>query len=147
MSSIASPVSKPAVSVPDVSLFRLYALRAVYCLIFVGLAVTVWPSVFHHARPWTLWQGVGKSMLTAISLLAALGIRYPLKMLPILFYEMGWKSIWLIIVALPLWLAHVIDADTADTIQACLVAVIVPIVIPWRYVFAQYVRQPADRWR
>jgi hypothetical protein len=100
-----------------------------------------------HHGPWTLWHGVGDSVLTAISVLAILGLRYPLKMLPLLFFELTWKSIWLIAIALPLWMAHQIDADTADTIQACLMGVIFLIVIPWRYVFANYVRQPGDRWK
>jgi hypothetical protein len=136
-----------AAALPQVSIFRLYLLRATYLLLAVGLGVTVWPTMLHHA-PWTLWQGVGKSILTAVSLLGILGLRYPLKMLPLLFFEMTWKAIWLLAVPLPLWLNHMpIDADTADTIAACLWGVIFPIVIPWRYVFATYVQQPGDRWR
>lgn len=146
MSTIASSVRASAGSAPEVSVIRLYLLRAGYLLLVVGLGSTVWPSVIHHA-PWTLWHGVGQSMLAALSLLAVLGLRYPLKMLPLLFFEMAWKAIWLVAIALPLWMAHSIDADTADTIQACLVAIVFPIVIPWRYVFAHYVLEPGDRWR
>ena len=132
---------------PEVSLLRLYLLRAGYLLLVVGLGITVWPSMIHHA-PWTLWHGVGDSVLTAISLLAILGLRYPLKMLPLLFFEMTWKAIWLIAVPLPLWLSHSqIDAATMDTIVACVWAVIFPIIIPWRYVFANFVQAPSDRWK
>lgn len=145
MTSISSPVPVSAVS-SDVSLFRLYLLRAAYLLLLVGLGVTIWPSWTQHLQ-WTLWQGVGKSVLTAISLLAILGLRYPLKMLPLLFFELAWKSIWLLGIALPLWNAHRIDAGTADTLQACLMGVVFLIVIPWRYVFANYMLAPADRWK
>jgi hypothetical protein len=145
MASIARPQTSTAS--PEVSLFRLYLLRAGYLLLVVGLGITVWPSMIHHA-PWTLWHGVGDSVLTAISLLAILGLRYPLKMLPLLFFEMTWKAIWLIAVPLPLWLSHSqIDAGTMDTIVACVWAVIFPIIIPWRYVFANFVQAPSDRWR
>jgi hypothetical protein len=145
--SSSSPVLTRAASRAEVSLFRLYLLRAAYLLLVVGLGLMVWPSMIHHP-PWTLWQGVGKSILTAVSLLAVLGLRYPLKMLPLLFFELIWKSIWLITVPLPLWLNHnQIDADTASTVQACLWGVIFPIVIPWRYVFANFARQPGDRWK
>lgn len=136
-----------AASEPGVSLLQLYLLRAGYLLIAVGLALTQWPTMIQHA-PWDLWHGVGKSILTAVSLLAILGVRYPLKMLPLMFFELTWKAIWLIAVPLPLWLNHSpIDADTADTIQACLWAVILVLVIPWRYVFASFVQQPGDRWK
>ena len=49
--------------------------------------------------------------------------------------------------ALPLTIAHHVDANTHETVVDCLMGVIFPIVIPWPYVFANYVRKPADRWR
>jgi hypothetical protein len=128
----------------EVSTFRLYLMRALYLLIAVGLGVTIWPQVIHH--PITM-HGSTSSLLGAMAVLAVLGIRYPLQMLPLLFFEMVWKAIWLIAVALPLWFAHRIDADTADSIRACLMGVIVPIAIPWRYVFENYVKKHGDRWR
>ncbi|HEY4616990.1 MAG TPA: hypothetical protein VIH09_02200 [Flavobacterium sp.] len=131
----------------DVSTFRLYLLRALYLLISVGLAFTIWPQIIHHPTPWPLWHGVGCSLLGAISLLAFVGIRYPLKMLPILFLELIWKSIWLIAVALPLWSAGQVDADNLETAQNCLMGIIVPLVIPWRYVWINYVKMRGDRWR
>ena len=131
---------------PRVSLARLYALRATYLLIVVGLGLEIWPVIFHH-RPWELMHGVADCLLGAVSLLAVLGLRYPLKMLPLLLFEMVWKTTWLLAVALPAWQAHAIDADTAETITACLMGVIFPIVLPWPYLFATFVTGPGDRWR
>jgi hypothetical protein len=131
----------------QVSMLRLYALRAAYLLIVVGLGVTIWPGLIHHENPWTLMQGVVCCVLAAVSLLAVLGLRYPLQMLPLLLFELVWKSIWLIVVALPLWSADQMDAATSETAVACLMGVIFPIVIPWPYVFANYVTKPGDRWR
>ena len=127
----------------EVSAFRLYLMRAVYLLIAVGLGITIWPQVIHH--PITM-HGSTSSLLGAMAVLAVLGIRYPLQMLPLLFFEAIWKTIWLIAVALPLWSAHQIDTDTAESIRACLMGVIVPIVLPWRYVFENYVKKPGDSW-
>ena len=128
----------------EVSLLRLYVLRAVYLLYSVGLGSAVWPQIIHH--PMTM-HGVATSLLAALTVLWALGIRYPLKMLPLFLFELVWKAIWLIAIALPLWSAHKIDADTWETIKACLgTFVIVPIAIPWTYVFAYYVKNPGDRW-
>ena len=57
-----------------------------------------------------------------------------------------WKTIWLIAVALPLWSANQIDARTWSTVMDCLLAVILVPLIPWRYVIANYIRKPGDRW-
>jgi hypothetical protein len=137
----------PQTGAPGVSLLRLYLLRALYALIALGLAFHIWPSVIHHATIWPFWHGVAASLLATICVLAFLGIRYPLKMMPLLFFEMTWKAIWLIFVALPLWLSHQVDSDTLQTAYECLMGVIVPILLPWGYVFRTYMTAPGDRWR
>lgn len=132
----------------DISTFRLYLLRATYALILVGLATTAWPGIINHPHNWGLMRSVVTSVLTAVSLLAVVGIRYPLKMLPLLLFELLWKSIWLLAVALPLWRADLIDTATAETVFACLMGIVLfPIVIPWRYVIANYIMKPGDRWK
>ena len=151
MSSISTVVPRAVVSTPGVSLVQLYLLRAGYLLLVVGLGTSVWPAMLQH-QPWTLtlspFQGVGNSMLAAMPILALLGIRYPLKMLPLLLFEISWKAIWLAMVAVPLWLSHSpIDPNVSQTITACLMVVIYPIIMPWRYVFTTFALQPGDRWR
>jgi hypothetical protein len=86
----------------DVSLIRLAFLRAGYLLLVVGLGLSLWPSVLNPAKSWELMHGVVMAMLVAMSLLAILGLRYPLQMLPLLFFELTWKSVWLLRVAWPL---------------------------------------------
>jgi hypothetical protein len=131
----------------EVSLLRLYLLRAMYLLIVVGLAATIWPLLISHGSDWPLMNGVVAAMLAAVSLLAALGLRYPLQMLPVLFFELIWKSIWLIAIAMPLWSAGEMDAQHLATVRDCIPAALIPIVIPWRYVIAHYVKRPTDRWK
>ena len=132
----------------EISLFRLYLLRAAYLFVVVGLAFTVWPSVLYHTKAWPLMHSVVCCLLAAVSILAAWGIRYPLQMLPVLLFELMWKSIWLLCVALPLWSAGEMNARTSSTVVDCLVGVILmPIVIPWSYVFTNYVKRSGDRWR
>jgi hypothetical protein len=134
-------------TVIEVSALRLNIMRAAYLILFAGLGYSIWPDLIHH-ESWTLAQGIASSLLATLSLLAGLGIRYPLQMAPLLLFELGWKAIWLIAIALPLWLAH--DLDPASRRQAivCLAAmIIVPLLIPWPYVLANYVIKPGDRWR
>lgn len=85
--------------------------------------------------------------MPAVAAAPRLGLRHPLQRLPQLFFEVLWKAAWPIAIARPLWSAHQIDADTAETVHACLMGIIVPVVIPWRYAIANYVRKPGDRWR
>ena len=132
---------------PEVSLFRLYTLRAAYLVMAAGLAVFVWPAVFHHSNELAVTGGVRIALLAGLGATAALGLRYPLQMLPILLFELTWKAIYLIAFALPLWSTHQITAGMAEDIKAVLIAVIFIPLIPWRYVFAQYVLKRGDRWK
>lgn len=132
----------------DVSTFRLYLLRATYLLIVVGLGIVIWPGVIHHTDTWALKYGDESSLLAGVQLMAVLGLRYPLKMLPLLLFELTWKSVWLVAIALPLWSAHEVDAATWETIKACLMGVVIfPLTIPWPYVMANFIKAPGDRWR
>ena len=131
---------------PGIAVWRLYLLRAGYLLIVVGMGTQKVPAFLHH-RPWELMHGVVNAMLLALVLLSVLGLRYPLKMLPLLFWEMTWKSVWLLAVALPAWRGHAMDADTWDTTFACLISVIFLFVVPWDYVWRIFVAARGDRWR
>ena len=130
-----------------VSLPRLYLLRLGYLVIAVGIALTKWPLLLNHDRPWPLFEGVETCMLVALSLLWFLGLRYPLQMLPVLLFEIAWKFIWIIVVAVPLWRSGQLDPATLSVFYACLLVVIPLAVIPWRYVFAHYVIKRGDPWR
>ncbi|MNY72189.1 hypothetical protein D3C86_2106880 [compost metagenome] len=85
-------------------------------------------------------------MLLAFWALCVLGLRYPLQLLPVLLWEVAWKSVWLILVALPIWASGQMDDVTMETVAASLLVVIFPFIIPWRFVFAHYVRKRGDRW-
>jgi hypothetical protein len=130
----------------NVSTFRLYLLRAMYLFIVVGLGVFVMPGIIQPSKPWEMMHGVVNCMLVAFWLLSMLGLRYPLQMLPVLMWELLWKGAWLLFVGLPLWRAGTLDAAHAQNLVNCLVVVIVPFVIPWRYVFENYFKKQSDAW-
>ena len=131
----------------DVSTVRLYGLRAMYAYMFVGLAIFKWPAILNPPPGISNTSTVVGSVLGAMSLLAALGIRYPVKMLPLLFFELLWKVMWVVGWGLPLWLSHQLAPDAAETLFAWLMGIVlVPLAIPWGYVLRQYVKTPGDRW-
>jgi hypothetical protein len=147
INSAASSDVASLATLPAVSLFRLYTLRLFYLVMAVGLGVTIWPVVIRHANELTAMKGPQLALLAGLGLMAALGLRYPVQMLPILLFELVWKAIYLTAFALPLWSAHQITPAVAEDIKAVLMVVIFIPFIPWRYVFAQYVLKHGDRWR
>ena len=67
--------------VTQVSLLRLYALRATYLLLIVGLGIGIRTGIIHHEKASQLMQGVVCCSLAAGSALAASGLRCPLQIL------------------------------------------------------------------
>ena len=131
----------------EVSLFRLYLLRAMYLLLVVGLGIMIWPGILSPPPNISHMASVVRSVLGTVCLLALFGLRYPLQMLPLLLFELVWKTIWIVAFGLPLWRSHRLDADTGDTMFNCLFGVVlVALVTPWGYVFRHYFRAPGDRW-
>jgi hypothetical protein len=131
----------------DVSVFRLYVLRAMYLFIVVGLGIFLWPEILNPERHWALAQGESTCMLAAFSLLCLLGLRYPLQMLPVLLWETVWKTLWLLLVPFPQWRAGHIDEALQPTVFACSMVILVYLAIPWGYIYSRYVKAHGDRWR
>ena len=135
-------------STNDVSALRLYVLRLMYLLNFVGLAVNVWPALVSPAQPIAPLPGVAFAFWAALSTLCALGLRYPLKMLPVLFMQLFYKSVWLLAVALPLWSSGQWSSSATGLFKGMVIGAIADLlVIPWPYVFTNYVRTPGDAWK
>ncbi|UJF34098.1 hypothetical protein [Paenibacillus hexagrammi] len=130
----------------EVSLLRLYLLRAGYLVVVVGLGLNVWPEFISRSGSWELMEGVVQCMLIAFWALCVVGLRYPLQMLPVLLWEIVWKLVWLIGVALPIWASGQMDDSTMMMVIECSLVVIFPFVIPWRFVFVNYVKKRGDRW-
>ena len=129
------------------SVIRLNLLRCGYLLLILGLGSQMAPPLIARGPTLEVMHGVVLSMLCALGLLSILGLRYPLKMLPLLFFEMTWKLIWLVRIALPLWAAGRIDEAVAGTLVAVLMVVVFPFIIPWGYVARTYFGEAADPWR
>lgn len=68
-------------------------------------------------------------------------------MLPILLFEVAWKTLWFAVVALPHLLADDMNSATQDMVFSCSLVVLVVAVVPWGYTRRRYVRTPGDIWR
>lgn len=135
-------------AVVDVSIPRLTILRAYYALMGVGTMVVFWPDLISHSDDFGINAGAQYSLLGALSPLALVGLRYPLKMLPVIIYEFLWKTLWFLFVVAPLWSHGRMTDDVWANVFACSVAIVLtPVVMPWRYFWKVYVSAPVDRWR
>jgi hypothetical protein len=146
MLTTAPPLPTTRAAPPVLSVRRLNAMRAGYLLMGVGLALVKWP-LLPGAHTLPLYEGVTLCLLTAMSVLAFVGLRHPVALLPLLVFESAWKVLWLAAVALPRAVTGDLDHATADLLTRCSLVVVIIAVVPWRHVWQHYALAPADRWR
>ena len=138
---------RPTVDRVGLPVYRLNLMRVGYLVMGVGLALYKWPLLFGAAPSLPVFEGVVACLLTPMSLLAFLGLRHPVAMLPVLLFETGWKAIWFATVALPHLVAGDIDAATTMVLLNCSVVVVIAAVTPWDYAWKRYVATRGDAWR
>jgi hypothetical protein len=131
----------------DISLLRLYILRAMYVLLIVGVGSMIWPLLLDAPTEAEHFRGVTWCLLSTVAILAVFGLRYPVKMIPVLLFELVWKVTWLVAIGLPLRQAGPLQADFADTWFANVFGLVVLVVVlPWGYIARTYFRESGDRW-
>ena len=146
MASTAATLTPPLESAAEgeVSLFRLYVLRAMYAVLVIGLGGMIVPEIVSHPL---ISRGVIASLLGAVWLLAFLGLRYPLEMLPLLMFELAWKAIWTIAYGWPQYSAGRFPSTFAEDSFNIAFGAVLLLVIPWGHVWRRYVKRPGSRWR
>ncbi|HEX2281974.1 MAG TPA: hypothetical protein VHG52_09470, partial [Thermomicrobiales bacterium] len=129
--------------------FRVNIMRIGYLVMAVGLALVKWPLFWQEGgvKSLPVFEGVVAVLLTAMSLLAFMGLRKPIQMLPVLVFESLWKLMWLAAVGVPHLMAGDIDEQMSSMLFSMSFVVIILAVTPWDYVWKLYVRTPGARWR
>ena len=74
--------------------FRLNLMRGGYLLMAIGTFIVKGPMLLQVSSLPAI-EGAQLCILIALALLALLGVRYPIGMLPILMFEVLWKVLWL----------------------------------------------------
>lgn len=139
--------ANPTVELPQVAQWRINAMRFLFLLMAVIMGSVVWQQLLFESADWPVARGLAKSMLAALALMSLLGVRYPLQMLPLMLYEVAWKTVWLLAIALRAWLAGRWTADINSLFEDCIGIIIAYFIVPWRYVWARYVVQPMEPLR
>ena len=134
-------------NVPLVALWKIWGLRLVFLMMAAFLGPYQFLALFGETAHWSGWQGAGHSIFAALSLIALLGVFHPLKLLPVMLFELIWKTLWLLAIAMTAWLEHREIPDILDLWATIIGVVIMIVIIPWRYTFWSYFVQPVDLWR
>jgi hypothetical protein len=129
----ARPRKRKSSRTDGVSDLQLWLLRACYLLLVVGLAIKFWPSLLGEIATMSRMDGAVRALLSALGLLSIAGLFAPLRMLPLLVFEVAWKTIWVLTVALPNWHNGTLDGELADMLFNCAWATPILLIVPWRY--------------
>ena len=119
---------------------NIYLLRLLYFLMFVFVGLDSWTSIINHQGPWDHVRAVAFCVWAAYSTLSVLGLIHPLKMLPLMLFMIFYKSLWLLVVAYPLWAANALAGSPAEAMTRVFLWIPLPIIaVPWKYVFQTFV--------
>ena len=119
---------------------NIYVLRVFYFLILVFVGSDSWTAIINHEGPWDHVWAVAFCAWATYSTMSVLGLIHPLKMLPIMMFTIGYKTLWLIVVAYPLWRDNALAGSPAEAMtRVFLWTPVLFIAVPWGYVIRNYV--------
>jgi hypothetical protein len=122
---------------------NIYLLRLLFTLMFLFLSYDSWSHIFAHKGPWEVTDAAAWCMWGSCSIISFIGIMRPLKMLPIVLFEIVYKVTWLLIVAYPLWVKNELAGSPAAHTTNVFLLVALPIVaMPWIYFYKNFIAPP-----
>lgn len=131
-------VDRPA----DVRTYHIVLLRVLFVLMFLFVGRDAWTRLVTHQGDWDPLHAVAWCMFASYATLSILGVFQPLKMLPIMLFMVVYKTLWLLVVAHPLWSQDRLDGSPAEGMARIFLGVPIGYVaIPWRHVVNTYLRR------
>ncbi len=119
---------------------NIYLLRMFYFLMAAFIATDSWKTLLTETGPWDHFKAMSFCVWAAYTTLGVLGLIHPLRMLPIMIFMIFYKSLWLIVVAYPLWRTGTLAGSPAEAMTRAFIGVPVAIIaVPWIYFFKNYV--------
>lgn len=119
---------------------HIWALRTFYFLMAALVATEAWHTILTHEGPWDHTHAVAWCVWATYPTLALLGLMHPLRMLPLMLFTIGYKTLWLVVVAYPLWRAGTLAGNPAEEMAGVfLMTPLLMAAVPWGYVVRHYV--------
>ncbi|WP_422858643.1 hypothetical protein ACOKFD_14945 [Flagellimonas sp. S174] len=125
----------------NVSKIRKYLMKGLYLLTFIGVGYQAWAEVIAPETPLETIDGIVYSFWVAYATLMALGLRYPLKMVPLLLLQLFYKAVWILGVYLPMERNELVTESAEGFLTVCITAIILDVlIIPWKYVYHTFLK-------
>ena len=119
---------------------NIYLLRLLYFLMFAFVGFDAWSTIVTHQGPWDPTRAVAWCAWAAYATLSLFGLFNPLRWLPIVIFMIFYKTLWIIVVAYPMWSAGTLAGSSADEMAHVFIAApFLTLIIPWKYVFEKYI--------
>ena len=130
----------PAEQYEGVRPIQIHLLRLVYLLMALFIATRSWRAIATHTGPWDPYRGLAFCVWATYTTLGVLGLRHPLRLLPIMVFMIAYKTLWLAVVAYPLWTAGTLAGSPAESLATVFRwAPIMALFVPWSYFVRQFV--------
>ncbi len=112
----------------------LVSLRVFYFLVGVSFVFLAgFDSLYDQVNIGVL-KSIMQSVLSAVALLALIGVFQPLRMLPLLFFSAFWKCILLMAFVIPSYFGSGLDDSLKNILLPISLGLLITlIVIPWKY--------------
>lgn len=124
---------------------QVYLLRLLYLLMAGFVGTDAWSAIVSHQGPWEPMRAMAFCVWASYATLAVFGLLHPLRMLPIVVFMIGYKTLWVLIVAYPLWRAGTLAGSAAEPLaDIFMFAPAMILVVPWGYFVRRYVL-PAEK--
>ena len=122
---------------------NIWVLRLFYFLMLAFAAPDAWNALLSHEGPWDPLRAVTICVWATYPTLALFGLFQPLRWLPLMFFTIGYKGLWLAFVAWPLWQSGTLTGSSAEGIAYAFAFLpLLALVVPWGYAFRTYVALP-----
>jgi len=124
---------------------NIWGLRLFYFLMLVFVTPDAWHNLLTHQGAWDPIRAVAVCVWATYPALALFGLFQPLRWLPLMFFTIGYKTLWLVFVAWPLWRSDTLAGTATEAIAYAFAALpLLVAVVPWGYAYRTYVALP---WR
>lgn len=122
---------------------QIWGLRLFFFLMLVFVTPTAWRALLMHEGPWDPLRAIAFAVWATYPALALFGLLRPLRWLPLMFFTIGYKTIWLAFVAYPLWRAGTLWGTPSGEVAASFLALpLLAAVVPWAYAWRTYFAWP-----